>query len=616
MAMGIGQGMEERRDTAVRDVTTVMARTLVDEWARLGMRDACLAPGSRSTPLALALASDSRIRLHVFLDERSAAFFALGAAKASGVPTLVLCTSGTAAANFFPAVIEASMARVALIVCTADRPPELRDTGAPQTIDQLKLYGDSVRWFCEIGAPEGHREVAASWRPIACRAFDEALGGVGRAPGPVHCNVALREPLVPTGDSATLSGRAAAQPWTRTRRGTPVLSADELDGLAHQVSAAQRGVVLVGWTGVGQLQAATVDRFARVTGWPVLADPLSNVRCGAHAISTYEALLRSPGFLEAHRPDMVVRVGAALTSKLVAGWLDADVLQVVVDPDDAWPDPGRAISSRLVADPNSILEGLAERLEGLAEQQDVPGIREPASSHLGWGDVWRHAEAAARGAIDELIDSWSEPFEGRIARDLAACLPDGSTLVVGSSMPVRDLEAFVGSRSGLRVLANRGANGIDGFTSTVLGVAAGLANQLDEQQKLNEGSRPVVGLCGDLAFLHDTNGLIGAARRGFGAVVVVIDNDGGGIFSFLPQADDPEHFERLFGTPHGLDLVDIARAHGVGASRITHSFDLIPAVEKVIAAGGVHVIVVSTDRSRNVELHREVWAAVAAALRV
>lgn len=607
MTTSRGQDIEGKQDAVRRDPTTAMARALVDEWARLGMRDACLAPGSRSTPLALALASDQRVRLHVFLDERSAAFFALGAAKVSGTPTLVLCTSGTAAASFFPAVIEASMARVPVIVCTADRPPELRDTGAPQTIDQLKLYGDAVRWFCEIGAPEDRPEVAASWRSIACRAFDEAQGGVGCAPGPVHCNVALREPLVPNGELVAAPGRAAEEPWIRTRRGTPVMPREDADVLADQVAAAQRGVLLAGWSSGAQLLPETVERFARATGWPVLADPLSNVRCGAHAISTYEALLRSPGFGERHRPDMVVRVGAALTSKLATSWLDAGVPQVIIDPDDSWPDPQRAISLRLVADPNAILVGLSERLEARRASE--------ALQASAWSESWSSAESTARRAIDELIGSWSEPFEGRIARDVAACLPDGSTLVVGSSMPVRDLEAFAAARTGLRVLANRGANGIDGFASTVLGVVAGRASATTaDNADLRSG--PVVGLCGDLAFLHDTNGLLGAARRGLDAAFVVIDNDGGGIFSFLPQADDPEHFERLFGTPHGLDLVDVATAHGVGASRITYATELIPAVEKAIATGGVQVVVVPTDRNNNVKQHREVWAAVAAVLRV
>jgi 2-succinyl-5-enolpyruvyl-6-hydroxy-3-cyclohexene-1-carboxylate synthase len=579
-----------------RDVNTAFARALVDEWARAGLSDAAVAPGSRSTPLALALAADRRVRVHVFLDERSAGFFALGTARASGRPAAVLCTSGTAAAHLHGAVLEADHARVPLLVCTADRPPELRDTGAPQTTDQVRLYGPAVRFFANL-SPEDHPAAMGAWRPLAARAFSEAAGPPA---GPVHLNLAFREPLVPDGSEVPeVPGRDGGSPWTASRPGRLAPRDEDLDRLAAAVGSTGRGVVVAGW-GAG-CDFEVVDRFARTAGWPVLADPLSGLRQpGRHTVSTYEALLRVPGFNQAHRPDLVLRLGAALTSKAAGAWLDASVPQVLVDPDAAWLDPGRAAAERLAADAGLVLEGVVQRLgEG----------RLAGHAPSRWAAGWQMAEESARRALDAFLDAGDEPFEGRVARDVHDCLPPGATLVVASSMPVRDLEAFARPRPGLRVLANRGVNGIDGFTSTVLGVAAAAG----------PAGAPVAGLMGDLAFLHDAAGLTFAARGGLDAVLVVVDNDGGGIFSFLPQATTPavsaEDFESLFGTPHGLDLVSVARSYALPAERVERAGDVVPTVEKAMAAGGVRVVVVGTgDRAGNVARHRAAWAKVAEAL--
>ena len=580
-----------------RDVNTAFARTLVDEWARAGVTEAAVAPGSRSTPLALALVADPRVRVQVFLDERSAAFFALGAAKASGRPAVVLCTSGTAAAHLHGAVLEAHHARVPLLVCTADRPPELRATGAPQTTDQVKLYGDAVGFFADL-APEDHPAAIAAWRPLAARSFSEAAGPPA---GPVHLNLAFRDPLVPDGaEVPDVPGRPEGRPWTAGIPGRRRPGAEDLDRLAVAVRDAARGVVVAGW-GPG-CDFRPLERFAAATGWPVLADPISGLRQpDPHTVSAYEALLRVPGFAAAHRPDLVLRLGAALTSKAAGAWLDASVPQILVDPDGAWLDPGRSATWRLAAEPALLLDGLVERLDVSGH----PSSGSPENPSTVWLSAWRRAEAAARSALDSFLDAAGEPFEGRVARDVHDRLPDGATLVVASSMPVRDLEAFARPRSGLGVLANRGVNGIDGFTSTVLGVAAA-------------GRGPTAGLLGDLAFLHDAAGLTFAARSGLDAVLVVVDNDGGGIFSFLPQAEatavDPGEFEALFGTPHGLDLVAVARSYGLSAERVDRAGDVGPALEKALAAGGVHVMVVATgDRAGNVERHRRAWEAVAAA---
>ncbi len=557
-------------------------RTLVDEWARGGVHVAAVAPGSRSTPLALALASDPRIRVEVFLDERAAAFFALGAARAADRPAVVLCTSGTAAANFHPAVLEAWHGRVPLVVCTADRPPELRDTGAGQATDQIKLYGASVRWFCEVGVAD---DAPGYWRSVASRSVADATGPPA---GPVHLNLAFRDPLVPVGDGSSGppgGGRPGGRPWVTTSAGPPRPGPDDVERLAALVAASARGLVVAGW-GAG-VAGDVVERFAAAAAWPILADPISGVRSGPHAISTYDSLLRVPGLADRLRPDLVIHVGAPLTGKVATAWLDENIHRVLVDPDRAWLDPHRGASERVVADPAALLAALADRLSADGDPGPSP-----------WLDEWLAAEATAREAIDTLLDADDSPSEPRVARDLVDCLPDGSSLVVGSSMPVRDVETFAPARRGLRFHSNRGVNGIDGFVSTVLGVAA------------SDVGGPVVALCGDLTFLHDAGGLLGATQRDIDTVLVVVDNRGGGIFSFLPQSSVAEHFETLWGTPHDLDLVALCDVHHLPAVRVTKASELVPAVRDAIAGGGVRIVIVPTDRAANVADHRRLHEAV------
>src|SRR4051812_33070152 len=565
-----------------RDATTAFARALVDEWARHGVTDACVAPGSRSAPLALALAGDERIRVHVHLDERSASFFALGLARATGRPALVLCTSGTAGANFHPAVLEAHHGRVPLIVCTADRPPELRDTGAGQTVDQIKLFGDAVRWFHEAEVPSDRDGAGAAWRALASRSVAEATGSPA---GPVHLNLPFREPLVPTGEELVdAPGRSDDRPWTASAPGVRAPSVEMLDALAHLVADRPRGLIVAGW-GAG-VRPSTVLRFAEVAGWPVLADPLSNLRVQG-TIAAYDPLLRVPGFADGHAPDVVLRIGGPTTNKPLVQWLDASVDQVLVDPDGAWLDPAHAVSGRMVADPELLLGALADAVDVMVDEA--------------WVRTWTDADVAARAAIDALVDGWGEPFEGRIARDVVRATPTEGSLVVASSMPVRDVESFASTRDQVTFHANRGVNGIDGFVSTALGIAAA-----------SDG--PTVALVGDLCFLHDSNGLLGAVDRGVDATFVVVDNGGGGIFSFLPQADLPDHFETLFGTPQPVDLGALAAVHGIPVTEVGAAAELEPALAAAVEGGGVQVVRVRTDRDANVTRHREVWAAVAEAL--
>lgn len=562
-----------------------LALAMVDEFARAGMAHACLAPGSRSAPLAMALAADSRIRLHVVLDERSASFLALGIAKATRRPVPVLSTSGTGAANFHPAVLEAHHSRTPLVVLTADRPPELRDTGANQTIDQINLYAGAVRWFVEVGVPEARPASVGYWRSVASRACAAASGPPA---GPVHLNLAFREPLVPvpdeTGFPYRLDGRPAGAPWTRASHAPRPASESDVAEIAAEIASIDRGLIVAGDC---RVDPSPVLALAAAANWPVLAEPISGLRCGELAISTYEALLRHEPFAGAHRPELVIRVGRTGTGRALASFLDPEVRQILFDPDCAWPDPERSVAWVLDADPTVASRQVLERLS-----------RRSGSS---WMSSWLRGEQRARSAIDALLDADEAPSEPRVARDLAETLPSGATLVVASSMPVRDLEWFMRPRAGLRIIANRGASGIDGFVSTALGAALA-------------GPGPTVALAGDLSMLHDQNGLGLARSEAVAAVFVVVNNAGGGIFHFLPQAAFPEHFEQLFATPHGLRFEDLARLYGCGYEQIARAGDLAPAVVAATQAGGVHVLEVRTDREANVAVHRRVWEAVARAL--
>lgn len=547
------------------------ATTLVDEWVRHGLTDAVIAPGSRSAPLALACARNPRVRVHVFVDERSASFFALGLGRSTGRPALVLCTSGTAAAHFHAAVLEAHHGRVPLLVCTADRPPELHGIGAPQTMHQEHLYGSAVRAFESPGPPDDATDASmAGWRPLASRAYAAALGTP--APGPVHLNLAFREPLVTRDEPTVAPGRDPTAPWF-----PPVTPAAPR---ALTVDGGGRVLIVAGWGADRELGDLPV-------GVPVLADPLSNLRTGPHAITTAEGILRTPGFREALRPDLVIRVGGPMTSRVVMEWLGPEIRQIVIDPHGAGLDPQRAAAAFV---PYGVSEiRFAEPLD-----QDFAA-------------TWFAAERAARAATDAELDArGTAPDAGRVARDVAAAVPASGALVVGSSMPVRDLDWCMAARSDLTLHANRGVNGIDGFVSTTLGIAAGSAG-------------PVVGFTGDLGFLHDSNGLAGAPRRNVDAVFVVVDNRGGAIFSFLPQGDpqlvDPPTFELLFGTPVPVDLVALAAAHGVPADAVDEAAALRPAIRAGLAAGGVRVLVVPTDRKRAVADQHRIWAAISAAVR-
>jgi 2-succinyl-5-enolpyruvyl-6-hydroxy-3-cyclohexene-1-carboxylate synthase len=561
-------------------------RAFVDELARCGLRDACTSPGSRSTPLVLSLAREPRIRSTSHVDERSGAFFALGLAKATGVPAVLACTSGTAAANYAPAVIEAHEARVPLLVLTADRPPELREVGAGQTIDQLALYGSAAKWFFDVDDHPASPARVRWLRQLACRAFWTAID---QRPGPVHLNFALREPLLPDGEmpgADVLPGRDGGRPWV-TRPRTRLAAPDAvLEGLTEELAARPRTVVVAGRSERDPRLGSALDAFAERLGVPLLADPLSGARRGAAAIAHYDALLRDPAWGAARAPELVLRVGDLPTSKPLRAWLAgaSDALQVAVDPEGAWQDPSGVVGTVIAAEPRELVEALTERL---------PRRRNDAS----WLDDWHRGDRAAAGAIAAVVGpaGLNEP---RVAAELGAGLPAEAVLVVASSMPIRDVETFFPVRpQPFRVLSNRGANGIDGTVSTAFGVALA-------------GRGPVVLLTGDVALAHDIGGLLAASRLGLKLVIVLIDNDGGGIFNFLPVAQAGPEFEPHVATPHGLDFAHAAALYGIGWERAQDVETFRAALGRALAAERTTIVCVRTDRAENVELHRRVWESV------
>jgi len=540
-------------------------QAFVEELYRCGVRHAVTSPGSRNAPISLTLAAQEGIEAVSVLDERSAGFAALGMAKASGRPVAITCTSGTAAANLHPAVVEAHESRVPLIVLTADRPPELREVGAGQAIDQIKLYGTAAKWFVEVGTHEPGRETAIHHRALACRAYWTAAGG---RPGPVHLNFPLREPLAPMPeepalDPADWEGRAEGRPWTELREHASAPHSADIHEVASRMAAEPRGVIVCG--PIDEEIADSAARLAAETGWPLLAEPTSGVRCGDHDRSYvsahYDVLLRIPKFAEAHRPAVVLRVGDMPTSKPLRAFV-AESSQIVVDPHGAWHEPTRRAELVLHAAAAPTLDALASAVE-----------MRTAGREEGWARSWRDADARVWAAVEQAPDD----FEGRILAGIEPELPEEAVVWVSSSMPVRDVEAyFPQSPKRVRFLANRGANGIDGVVSSAMGaaIATGLPTWL---------------LIGELALQHDAGGLLAARRSGVDLRIVCLNNGGGGIFDFLPVAEhaDPAAYETHIATPSAE--VDLAA--------------LWPGLRE-------H----RTDRRRNVPLHRELVERVAESL--
>lgn len=612
--------------TAATD-THLLLRAFVDELVRCGLREACTSPGSRCTPLVLSLARAPRLRCHSHIDERCAGFFALGLAKASGRPVAVTCTSGTAAAELYPAAVEAHEAGVPLLILTADRPPELRENGAGQTIDQLKLYGDAAKWFFEVGAPDAGEGGLRWMRTLACRAYWRSLEG---RPGVVHLNFPLREPLV-IGEDLPLphdaTGRPGEAPYVR-RPTARLCAPNAMAELSMLLASCRRGVVVAGrhehiaGTGEDDPEDAEGGDGARGAGgprslgrsaaelcaavrWPLLADPLSGARRGAGAVAHYDALLRDPAFAATMRPDVVIRVGALPTSKPLRQWLAGlrEVPQVTLDPEGDWQDPEVLLSHSLALEPVRALEDLAAELSGGSGRESTLTPADPD-----WLEGWRSADERASEALLGVLGA-AGLCEPAVAAELGVLLPAQATLFVASSMPVREIESFWPVRADPpRVLCNRGANGIDGTVSSAFGAAA-------------EGSGPVVLLIGDVALAHDIGGLIAARRLELDLTIVLIDNGGGGIFDFLPVAGAPmaqagDLYTQHIATPTGLDFSLAARLYGLEHEVVADVVSFRAALERALTPrpGGSRIIEVRTDRVRNVTLHRRAWEAVAGVL--
>jgi 2-succinyl-5-enolpyruvyl-6-hydroxy-3-cyclohexene-1-carboxylate synthase len=614
------------------DVQATFCATLLDEWVRAGVTRAVVSPGSRSTPMALAIAADQRLEMHIVVDERSASFFALGMAKSSGLPVILLCTSGTAAVEYHPAVVEADLDHVPLIVCTADRPKELHGIGAPQTVDQQHLYGRSVRLFLDL--PVAEFVVCSTWRSTAARiVLASSCGPLGA--GPVHVNLGFREPLV--GEAATLpAGRTNGAPWHDSSGVSPMLDQVSLLALAKRLDR-RRGVIVAG-AACGEPEV--IHTLAAKLGWPVLADARSGARTAGvrTLVANADSILRNELWAEQHQVEVVLRLGAPWASKVVNQWLAHVPDDVLVDPSFAWLDPNRVNAFHVPADPTLLcraLHSVFDNLEnhevisranasvdiseggplsvgsrlaegvggGVAEARNEGGDRLNLDAQGGdWLAAWSEADAAASNVLAEHLDTsevhnTSTISEPALARALVRGLPEGAALVVSSSMPIRDVEWFGGEHGNLRILANRGANGIDGVLSTAFGVAAVHPGQ-------------TVCLIGDLAFLHDVGALSIAAQKRINATVVIVDNRGGGIFEFLPQATAVarDRFELLYGTEQNVNLADVAHGFGLPITKAATIGEVLGAVNN--PPSGVQVVIVQTNRVANVEVHRALNAEI------
>ncbi|GCE11507.1 2-succinyl-5-enolpyruvyl-6-hydroxy-3-cyclohexene- 1-carboxylate synthase [Tengunoibacter tsumagoiensis] len=580
--------------------TYVYVAAFVDELQRAGLHHVVICPGSRSTPLALVLAEQPAIRVWMHVDERSAAFFALGMAKRLQQPVALLCTSGTAAANFFPAIAEAHLTHIPLLVLTADRPHELRDCGAPQAIDQNRLYGTHVKWFAEVALPEASNPALRYIRTLANRSV--ALTTAVPA-GPVHLNFPFREPLTPNPqadqpllasslrDPLAWGGRSENAPYIAVSD-APLgsVSAETIARLADQMQSSQRGLIVVGPIVQPELTQPLLQLAARL-GYPLLADPLSQLRSGtpeqSPIIASYDAFLRLDSFTDTHEPELVLRFGAMPVAKPLLLYLKkyAHCPQIVVDGQSGWEEPTQLAEEMLHTDPASFCRELLQTLG------DQPVVNR-------WLQSWLKIEQVTRQTLHRVIEDFTPLFEGRVFRELASLLPEGATLFAGNSMPVRDLDTFFWNVAHpVRVLGNRGANGIDGVVSSALGVSSA--------QK-----EPTVLVIGDLSFFHDLNGLLAARLHQLHLIIVLINNDGGGIFSFLPQAEHPEHFEQLFGTPTGLDFAPVVQMYGGRFQRITDWSSFRHSFRTALQEQGLQVLELQTDRASNVSLHRQLWRAL------
>ena len=578
---------------------TLWASLVVEELYRSGVRAVCISPGSRSTPLVIAFAElrdrcpDLRIFVHI--DERSSSFFALGLAKIKMSPVALLCTSGTAAANYYPAIIEAYYSRIPLVVMTADRPPEMRDCGSGQTIDQINLYGKHVRYFFEVGTPEILGFRLRYLRSLIGRAVSIATGKGETPAGAIHLNFPFADPMVPIpvltdipedlalSSPEAMLGNPLGTAYSQIIAGQRIFDNEAIATIANQVISCPQGVIVVGVYDAPSGFLKAVQMLARATGYPLLIEAT-----GAHrhdAIGHYDSFLRSPNFCKTHAPLLVIRFGAMPTSKSYMLWLERHIgcQQIVVGSINS--DPTHGFTQALNVEPVGFCEQLANYLQNYAQT---------AWQDKQWRLDFELAETIACTAIADSLRSIDELFDGKVYAELAEILPAETYVYVASSTPIRDLDTFFHSDLPITVLANRGANGIDGMISSALGAACGC-------------DRPMVLICGDLTFYHDLNGLLAAKKYNISLTIILLNNDGGGIFNLLPIAKFADTFEEFFGTAHGLDFSPLVTAYACEYTLIKDWQHLREAVISSLSATGTQVLEVKTNRDRNRQLHFDIW---------
>lgn len=566
---------------ALTDYTAAFVAELVNS----GVEDVVVSPGSRSTPLAMMLIKNKHIRVHVHVDERSAAFFALGIAKASQKPTAILCTSGTAAANYFPAIAEAKISRVPLLVLTADRPHELRDNGAPQAIDQIDLYGKHVKWFVEVAPPENTERMIRYIRTTCARAVATASSAPA---GVVHLNFPFREPLIPQLDKEALFELSERKKgYVKIRAGRMVVDESEIAYIAEQLTVHEKGIIICGPIESCSFMEEVVA-LAEKLQYPLLADPLSQLRSGEHSgeniITNYDSFLKTKIVKEKYQPDVIIRFGAMPVSKSLLLFIQEhdDAQQFIIDGGAGWRDPAVTGTEMIYSDEKLFCQSLTEQL--------------PNREKTHWLREWRKVDQITKDVLLQ-IDEQSLLSEGKLFSTLANVLPNHATVFVGNSMPVRDLDTFFQfNNKSIHVMANRGANGIDGVISTALGAAT--------------KRQPLFLFVGDLTFFHDLNGLLAAKLYHINITIIVINNNGGGIFSFLPQAEHKENFEFLFGTPLDLDFYHVVQMYEGEYAKVNDWDHYYDALEKAVEFDGLSVIEIQTNRDENLREHRNLWKVV------
>ncbi|MDP4106344.1 MAG: 2-succinyl-5-enolpyruvyl-6-hydroxy-3-cyclohexene-1-carboxylic-acid synthase [Bacillota bacterium] len=566
-----------------QEALTAYTAAFVAELVQTGVTDAVVSPGSRSTPMAMVMAEHPGLNVHIHVDERSAAFFALGIAKATGKPVAILCTSGTAAANYFPAVAEANISRIPLIVITSDRPHELRDVGAPQAIDQIHLYGHHVKWFAEMAVPENSDEMLHYVRSVCGRAAATAL----QAPsGPVHLNFPFREPLIPKiDDENVFQLKERPRRYVNVRNGALTIDKTDLREIAAALNEHEKGMIICGQIEDEAFIEMVLELSERLQ-FPILADPLSQLRSGMHStenvIDAYDTFLRSGDAKDYLKPTIVLRFGAMPVSKALTIFLKENhqAEHLVVDGGGGWRDPAALSTEMIYCNETIFCQELMSELKENKNQQYL--------------HKWQALNRLTKENLTAIRDT-AELSESRLFYQMAEILPENANLFVGNSMPIRDLDSFFhNNRKSIRILANRGANGIDGTISTALGAAS-------------VSQQPSYLVLGDLTFFHDLNGLLAAKLYPIDITIIIINNNGGGIFSFLPQAEHPKHFELLFGTPLDLDFEHVVRMYNGKFTRVQDWDHFGAVMESSKTTHGLNVIEVVTKRDRNTEEHRKMW---------